>query len=216
MTEFWDRRAKQFLVLSGVLFIIFVSLKFTKYFADIFVIIGISILIAYLLIGPVDFLTKIVRFRAIAVMVVYFLIFSLLTGGFIFLGPKIGSEFKEFTKEIPQITSSIDKKVNTLQSNINNYHIPINLTSFSNNLKKRFSSVTFDPMANILGVAASTFHFMFYLLATAVISYYFLLDGHKIAHEFTKFIPDRYQGNIRELLIGNIGLFIKLSPLRFP
>ena len=218
MTELWDRRSKQFLVLSGVVLLLFASLKFAKYFADILIIVGISILIAYLLIGPVDLLTKIVRFRAIAVMIVYLLIFSFIAGGFFFLGPKIGHEFKEFTKEIPQITSSIEKKVSNIQSNLNNYHIPVNLNSLTITLKKRFSTVTSDPMTNILGVAASTFHFMFYLLACAVISYYFLLDGHKIAHEFTKFIPNRYQGNIRQLLIeldkclrGFYGGMVKLA-----
>ena len=218
MTEFWDRRAKQLLVLSGVVLILFAFLKFAKYFADILIIVGISILIAYLLIGPVDFLTRIVRFRAISVMLVYLAIFSIIIGGIIFLGPKLAGEFKEFSKEIPQIVNLIDKRVYDLQSWFNNYHLQINLVSILNVVKKRFTDFTLDPMSNILGVASGTLHFMFYILACAVISYYFLLDGHNIAHEATKFIPTQYQNNIRQLLIeldrclrGFYGGMVKLA-----
>lgn len=200
MTELWDRRAKQFLVLSGVVLLLLVFLKFAKYFADILIIVGVSILIAYLLIGPVDLLTRIVRFRTISVMLVYLLILSFIVTSFFFLGPKVASEFKDFTKEIPQIVNSVDKRVSNFQLCLNNYHIPINLTSVTSTFKKKFTDFTLDPISNILGVAASTVHFLFYILATAVISYYFLLDGHKIAHELTKYIPTKYQGNIRELL----------------
>lgn len=220
MTEFWDRRAKQLLVLSGIVLMLFASLKFTKYFADIIIIVGISILIAYLLIGPVDFLTRIVRFRTIAVMLVYAAIFSLIIGGFIFLGPKIANEFKEFTREIPQIINSFDRKAYDLQSWFNNYHIRINLFSVSTTLKKRFTDFSLDPLNNILGVASGTLHIMFYILACAVISYYFLLDGHNIAHEATKFIPIKYQSNIRQLLIeldrclrGFYGGMVKLAAI---
>ena len=202
MTEFWDRRAKQFLVFSGIILLLFSSFKVAKYFSDILIILGICILITYLFIGPVDFLTRIVKVRAIAVLLVYLIIFSFIASAFIFLGPKVASEFKQFTKEIPQIISVLDKKVTNLQTSFNTSHIPINLVLVANAFKTRFTNFILDPMANILGVAAGTFHFIFYILACAVISYYFLLDEHKIVQEFTKYIPVQYQGNIKQLLIA--------------
>ena len=99
MPELWDKRAKQFLVIAGGLLILAVLLKFAKYFADILVIIGISILIAYLLIGPVDFLTRIIRVRAIAVTLTFILLISFLITALVLLGPQVAFEFKEFTKD---------------------------------------------------------------------------------------------------------------------
>ncbi len=41
MTEFWDKRAKQFLVFSGFILFTFGFIKFAKYFADILIVVGI-------------------------------------------------------------------------------------------------------------------------------------------------------------------------------
>ena len=129
MTEFWDKRSKQFLVLSGAVLLLIVSLRFAKYFADILAIVGISIVIAYLLIGPVDFLTKIVRFRAIAVMLTYLILLGCLGAVFIFVAPKVIKEFGEFTTEIPKIFSYLDHKVNNIQIFLNKDNVPINLSN---------------------------------------------------------------------------------------
>lgn len=220
MTEFWDRRAKQFLVISGIVLLTYVCLKFAKYFADILIIVGISILIAYLLIGPVDFLTKIVRVRAIAVMLTYLFLFSFLIALLIFVAPKVAKELQEFAKEIPSIMQHLDQKVHSLQTFLNNNNIQVNLTSATSGLSSKFSNLTLDPLGNILGVALNTFHIIFYILVTAVTSYYFLLDGHKLIKEFTQFIPKQYQHHIHTLvseldkcLRGFYGGMIKLAAI---
>ena len=200
MEAFWDRRAKQFLVISGSVLLLFATLKLAKYFADVLIVVGISILIAYLLIGPVDLLTRVVRFRAIAVLLVYFILIGLIVAAFIFIAPKIGKEFGEFTKQIPLIITHIDLKVHNLQTYLNKNNIPINLTSAISGLKSKFSNFSLDPLNNILGVARGTFHVVFYILVTAVTSYYFLLDGHRIVKEFTKHIPSKYQQDIHTLV----------------
>lgn len=218
MTEFWDKRAKQFLVLSAIVLLLFVSLKFIKYYADILIIVGISILIAYLLIGPVDFLTKIVKIRAIAVMLTYLILFGFFGAVLIFVAPKVTNEFVEFTKQIPDIRAYLDKSVHDFQAYLNRNNIPINLISATNGLSSKFNNLTLDPLGNILGVARGTFHIVFYILVTAVTSYYFLLDGHNIIKQFTKHIPAKYQHHIQNLvseldkcLRGFYGGMVKLA-----
>lgn len=220
MTEFWDRRAKQFLVFSGLVLLALVFLRFAKYFADVLIVIGISILIAYLLIGPADFLTKIVRFRAIAVILLYLFLISFLVCIFTFVGPKVTKEFGEFTKQIPQIINSFDEKIHGFQIFLNRNNIPIDLTPTTGGLSSKISSLTLDPLGNVVGVAVSTFHAIFYILVTAVTSYYFLLDGHNIVREFTKYIPNKYQHHIQALvteldkcLRGFYGGMVKLAAI---
>lgn len=220
MTEFWDKRAKQFLVISALVLLLLVFLKFAKYFSDILVLVGISILIAYLFIGPVDFITKIVRYRGIAVLFIYLFVISFLIAITIFVAPKVANEFGEFTKQIPSIISSLDQKVHDIQGYLNKNNIFINLTSFTNGLKSKFQNLTYDPLGNILGVAAETMHIILYVLVCAVTSYYFLLDGHKIAHDLTKFIPNKYQSDILQLLTeldkclrGFYGGMVKLAAI---
>ena len=218
MPELWDRRAKQLLVIAGILFLIFAGLRFAKYFADIFIIVGISILIAYLLIGPVDFLTKIVRFRSIAVVIVYLFLIGFGTAVLIFVAPRATKEFGEFTKQIPAIIASLDNWIHRIQIYLNQSNIPVTLPSVTSKLTGKFSSVSLDSLGKILGVALNTFHFIFYILVTAVTSFYFLLDEHKIVKELTKYIPNQYQHHIHNLVIeldkclrGFYGAMIKLA-----
>lgn len=220
MEGFWDRRAKQFLVLSGALLLLFVAINFAKYYADIFVIIGISILIAYLLIGPVDFITRLVKFRSIAVMLTYFLLVAFLISIVTFVGPKVKHEFVGFTKQIPEIMLKLDKKVQEFQFYLNKNNIPVNLPSATSGLKDKFKNISLHSFGNILGVALSTFHVLFYVLVTTVTSYYFLLDGHNIIRQLTKYIPNKYQSHIHNLVIeldkclrGFYGGMVKLAAI---
>ena len=218
MPELWDRRAKQLLVIAGVLFLIFAAFRFAKYFADIFIVIGVSILIAYLLIGPVDFLTKIVKFRSIAVVIVYLFFIGLGAAVLVFVGPRVTKEFGEFTKQIPAIIVSLDTLIHKLQIYLNQNNIPVTLPSVTSRLTGKFSSVSLYSIGKILGVALNTFHFIFYVFVTAVTSFYFLLDEHKIIKELTKYIPNQYQHHIHNLVIeldkclrGFYGAMIKLA-----
>ena len=220
MPELWDKRAKQLLVIAGILFLIFVGLRFARFFADIFIILGISILIAYLLIGPVDFLTKIVKFRSIAVVLVYLFLIGLAAAVLIFVAPKVAKEFGEFTKQIPAIIASIDSWIHRTQIYLNQNNIPVILPSVASRLTGKFSTVSLDSLGKILGVARNTFHFIFYILVTAVTSFYFLLDEHKIIKDLTKYIPNQYQHHIHNLVIeldkclrGFYGAMIKLATI---
>ena len=220
MPEPWDKRAKQFLVLAGILLFLFVFLKFAKYFADILIVVGLSILIAYLLIGPVDFLTKIVRVRVIAVMLTFIFLIGSIVASFIFVAPKVASEFAEFTRQIPNILASLDNWIHKIQIYLNQNNIPVTLPSVTSKLTGKFKSLSLDSIGNILGVALTTFHFIFYTFVTAVTSFYFLLDEHKIIKELTKYIPNQYQHHIHNLvteldkcLRGFYGAMIKLATI---
>ena len=220
MTELWDRRAKQLLVIGGILFLIFVAFRFAKYFADIFIILGVSILIAYLLIGPVDFLTKIVKFRSIAVVIVYLFLIGCAAAVLVFVAPKVTKEFGEFTRQIPVIITSLDNWIHKTQIYLNQNNIPVTLPSITSRLTGKFSSLSLDSIGNILGAARNTFHFIFYILVTAVTSFYFLLDEHKIIKDLTKYIPNQYQHHIHNLVIeldkclrGFYGAMIKLAAI---
>ena len=220
MPELWDKRAKQLLVIAGILFLIFVALRFARFFADIFIILGVSILIAYLLIGPVDFLTKIIKFRSIAVVLVYLFLIGFTATVLIFVAPKVAKEFGEFTKQIPDIITSIDTWLHRIQIYLNRNNIPVTLPSVASRLTGKFSTVSLDSLGKILGVARNTFHFIFYTLVTAVTSFYFLLDEHKIVKDLTKYIPSQYQHHIHNLVIeldkclrGFYGAMIKLATI---
>lgn len=220
MSEFWDKRAKQFLVLSGSLLFLFAFIQIAKYFSDIVIIVGISILVAYLLIGPVDFLTRLVRIRTIAVMLVYLFLIGFVIAVSVFIGPKLVKEFGELTQQIPTITQSINQYLYNLQNYLNKSNIPVNIPSIRAELLNKITNQTIDSISNILRFASNTIHIILYILVTAVTSYYFLLDGHKIVYELTKYIPKKYHSHIHEIvseldkcLRGFYGGMVKLAAI---
>jgi len=218
--ELWDKRAKQFLVISGIILLLFVFYKVAGHYSEILAILGISVLLAYLLINPVDWLTKVIKVRAIAVVLVYLFIIGFFAAITIFVAPKVIKEFTAFTHEIPTIIASLDKKVQLLQVDLNKSNIPVTLPSARTGLTNKVSSLIVHPVENILGVALSTVHIIFYILVTTVTSYYFLLEGHKIAKGITKYIPKKYHSDIHSLvteldkcLRGFYGGMVKLAAI---
>lgn len=201
MEGFLDKRAKQILALCGLILLIYAFIQFARNFSEVLIIIGTSILTAYLLIGPVDLLTRLVRYRWIAVMLVYLILIAFLVLVAIFIFPKLTRELTQFSKQIPHMMTSLEQKILELQIYLRQNNIPINLTNITKSISSTVEEITISDLGNILGAAIGTVHTLFYGLITAVLSYYFLLEGHKIAREFTKYIPAKYQEEINKLLI---------------
>ena len=200
MDNFLDKRAKQFLALFLLVVSLIGLIKFSQYFSEVLFILGTSILISYLLIGPVDLLTKIVKFRWLAVMLVYLILITITVLVMVFILPKLTKELALFSKQIPTILNSIEQKILEFQFYLRQNNIPINLNSITKSISTTFQDVTIGDVGNIIGAAMGTVHTIFYTLVTAVISYYFLLDGRKIANDFTDYLPRKYQNHIQNLL----------------
>lgn len=200
MESFLDKRAKQFLALFVLVVSFIAFIKFSQYFSEVLVILGTSILIAYLLIGPVDLLTRIIKFRWLAVMLVYLILITLIVLVMIFVLPKLARELAQFSKQIPNIINSTEQKILEFQFYLRQNNIPINLNSVVKSMSSTFKDITIGDIGNVIGAAIGTVHTIFYGLITAVISYYFLLEGRKIADGLTYYLPKQYQNHIENLL----------------
>lgn len=224
MTEFWDRRAKQFLVLACVILLLFVFYKIAKYYSDIIAILGISVLISYLLINPVDWLTKIVKIRAISVVLVYLILLGFFAALLIFIVPRVTKELILFTQHSPQIAESFHAKSHELQLYLNKNNVPINVDSFFhsvvNGSTEKIGHSTLENINKLFEAALGTVHAIFYILITLVTSYYFLLDGHKLINDLKKFIPKKHQHHLDSIVIeldkclrGFYGGMVKLAAI---
>ncbi len=222
MTEFWDKRAKQFLAITCVVLLLFVLYRIGKYYSDIIAILGISVLISYLLINPVDWLTKIVKVRSISVMLVYLILLGLFITLAVFVVPRITKEFLLFTQHLPEINDSIIKKSVEAQIYFDKNNIPINvssiLKSITDGITEKLSQASVENINKVIEAALGTVHVVFYILVTAVTSYYFLLDGHKLINDFKSYLPERYQHHIDEVVFeldkclrGFYGGMVKLA-----
>ncbi|MBI1857620.1 MAG: AI-2E family transporter [Candidatus Melainabacteria bacterium] len=200
MEGFLDKRAKQVLAFLGLIILLIGFIKFAQSFSDVLIIIGTSILISYLLIGPVDLLTKVVKFRWLAVMLVYLSLITLIILTIIFVFPKLTRELSSFSKQIPNMMISIEEFILKIQLYLRQNNIPINLTTMAKSISGTFENITIGDIGNIALAAIGTVHTLFYTLVTGVLSYYFLLDGRNVAKYLTKYIPNKYKNDMQDLL----------------
>lgn len=199
MEELLDKRAKQFLAFTGLILLIIGFIKFAQYFSDVLIIIGTSILIAYLLIGPVDLLTKAVKFRWLSVMLVYLIIITCIVLVTVFIFPKLTKEISQISKQLPNMISTLEQHIYNLQTYLRQNNIPINLSTVAKSISNIFENITIGDVGNIVGAAVGTVHTIFYTFVTAVLSYYFLLDGRNVVNNILNYFPSKYRNNIEEL-----------------
>ena len=183
---------------------LFLCCQVASYFADILRIIGISILLSYLFINVVDWLEKYVHSRAGAIFIVY-LIFGiaaivtavLVLPAMVYQVAQLG---ETVFQQIPQIMDKLITALHPLEEKLHAAKIEVKamdiLSSFASNLPRFDSSQFFSRMSDM---AFSTVTAFMYGLSVLVMSFYFLLDGHRIRDSIINLFPRRMQSNCRTM-----------------
>lgn len=183
------------LVLALVAFIAF--LQIGGFFADIFRILGFSVLFSYLFINVVDYLEKLVRNRAIAILIVYAALGVVTVFGITLIIPAIIFQVTQLCdttfNQFPQWLDFLVKALQPLEARLHAAQIQVRavdiLTTVAESIPKP------DP-AQIIGrmtdVAMSTMTWFFYGLSIVVVSFYFLLDGHNIKESVIRLFPKKH------------------------
>jgi predicted PurR-regulated permease PerM len=183
------------LVLAMVALVIF--LQIGGFFADIFRILGFSILFSYLFINVVDWLEKIIRNRAGAILIVYLILGVITILGIILLVPAIIFQVSQLLdttfNQLPQWLNFLVKALEPLEARLHAAQIQVRaidiLTTVVTSVPKP------DPaqlIARMTDVAMSTMTWLFYGLSIVVVSFYFLLDGHNIKEHIIKLFPKKH------------------------
>ncbi len=183
------------LVLAMVALVIF--LQIGGFFADIFRILGFSILFSYLFINVVDWLEKVIRNRAGAILIVYLILGVITILGIILLVPAIIFQVSQLLdttfNQLPQWLNFLVKALEPLEARLHAAQIQVRaidiLTTVVTSVPKP------DPaqlIARMTDVAMSTMTWLFYGLSIVVVSFYFLLDGHNIKESIIKLFPKKH------------------------
>lgn len=176
----------------------FLCCQVASYFADILRIIGISILLSYLFINVVDWMEKYVHSRAGAIFIVYLVLgvtaivaAVLVVPAMIFQVAQLG---ETVFQQIPQIVDKLIAALHPLEEKLHAAKIEVKamdiLSTFAANLPKPDSN---QILSRIQDMAFSTMTIFMYGLSVLVVSFYFLLDGHRIRDSIIKLFPRRMQ-----------------------
>lgn len=186
------QRQLSVLVLSLVAFV--GVLLIGGFFADIIRILGFSILFSYLFINVVDWLEKIIRNRAAAILIVYAGLAVITVFGITLVVPAVIFQVSQLVdttfNQFPQWVEFLVKALQPLEARLHAAQIQVRaldiLSTILNGVPKPDPSQIIGRMTD---VAMSTMTWFFYGLSIVVVSFYFLLDGHNIKESVIKLFP---------------------------
>lgn len=187
---------RQLGVLVLFLVALFLLLQIGIYFADILRILAFSVLFAYLFISVVDWLEKMLHNRALAIFLVYVILGVVTVLGIVLFVPVVLVQISQLLNttfnQLPQMIQGVVSALRPLENRLHAAQIQVNaidiLTNVATNLPKPDPTLLISRMSD---VAMSTMTFLFYFLSIIVVSFYFLLDGHRIKESILSSLPQR-------------------------
>lgn len=197
-----QRRLSVTLLGVALLFVIF---QVSNYFGDLLRILGISILFSYLFIGAVDFLQKYIRNRALCVALVYLAALGATIITALFVIPamvyQVSGLVSTTVNEIPSWLKNLETSLLPIQERFNRSHMDIKVFDLVTQFIKQAPIP--DPTAivqRVTDMAMSTMTWSMYAISISVVSFYFLLDGHRMNRTFIAFFPETMQPAMESLM----------------
>lgn len=175
------------------------------YFADLLRILGISFLLSYLFIGGVDFLQKYIKNRAICVGIVYTTVLSATIVSAIVVIPamvyQVASLVSSTVNELPAFLKGIEQALAPIQERFNQVHMDIKVIDVVTNFVAQAPKP--DPgavVSRVSEMAMSTMTWSVYAISVSVVSFYFLLDGHRMNRSLISMFPKDFQPGLVEVV----------------
>jgi predicted PurR-regulated permease PerM len=188
---------RQLTILVLSLLAIFLCFQVGSYFADIFRILGYSILLFYIFINSVDWLEKKLSNRAMAILIVYVGLLAITIFGVIVVVPALLYQITQLVSstfnQIPELIQQVIKMLTPLEASLHAASIRVKsvdiLTNIATNIPKPDAGIIFGRVTD---VAMSTATWFAYGLSTVVVSFYFLLDGRNMKERVIALFPKKY------------------------
>jgi len=171
-----------------------------RYLHEIISILGYSVLISYLLIGPVDWIQTKTFFknRSLITLFIFLLVslFFIIFGTFIV--PSLIRELQLLSEQIPSYFKKLESLIIFYKSRIKDLNfiffdfLDFDFGVISKELSSTLNSFSQKVLKNFVSLAFNTINFAVYSLSTIFISAYFIIDGPKLWHLITRPLSPQY------------------------
>ncbi|WP_461219149.1 AI-2E family transporter [Lapidilactobacillus salsurivasis] len=159
----------------------------------------------YLLNPLINLLEKWHVKRGWGILIAFILLFGLLFLSIAAVIPKLTSQMTTIIKNLPSLAGSIQNSFQDFLSSdwAQKYNISQMLSDSSlqpSQLYTRITKFVTANFGNVGSVVTSISGFAVSALTVPVILYYLLKDGHKLIPNIQRFFPERFRGEVAELL----------------
>ncbi|MBI4320592.1 MAG: AI-2E family transporter [Chloroflexi bacterium] len=199
----WLRSLLVLLTAIAALYILGLAWSMVMTFSDIIMLFFLAWLLAFVLKPLARFLwLRLGIPRGLAVGTVYLGLLLILFLVGIIVVPIIAFQLAQVAANIPEWSQSLPSVINPLQQELTARGVEVNLSAFyqSQELARQVERIGTLVVQNAFGLATGVASFVFATLIVMILSFYIMLDGDRIAEEFTQMVPEKYQDETRYLL----------------
>lgn len=169
-------------------------------FSDIVLLFFLAWVIAFILEPSVVFLHHHMRVpRAAAVTVVYLGTLLLIVGGMIWLVPPLSKQVTQVvTIDLHEYAGLVDRYGRELQQSLEERGIILNLEAMFNydELARRAEAMASPIFSNAVALASSIATFFFQLAVVLMLSFYVMLDYHRISRGLIRVVPRQARADV--------------------
>ena len=161
-------------------------------FADIILLFFLAWIIAFILEPVVVLLRQHARLpRPMAVTVAYLGLLVLLTGGIVWLVPPLSRQVAQVVADFPTYAAMLNDQVTSAQAGLEERGLPVNLATIvnSDDLSRRVGEVAPPILSNAVALATRIGSFFLQLTIVLMLSYYVMLDGHRVSGGLLRTMP---------------------------
>lgn len=174
--------------------------QFVQYFQPLVSIFVATILLAFVLNYPIQFLQERGVKRNFAVVIVLLLAVVILVALGITLVPLIIQQLNELANILPFWIDSAGQQIQALQSWAATQQLPVNLTGLATQILERLSNQLQSFTGRILSVAFDTIGVVVNVLLTVVLTVYMVLNGESLWDGVFQWFPPHIGPKVRQLL----------------
>lgn len=189
-----------------VLLILLLALVFVvgTFFGDILRILGIALVLAYMVINIVDWLEKILKNRALAVILVFISMLAVMSVSALLIVPAVVFQITQLVQTtinaVPEWLGKLTQMITPIEQRFHQYQIDVKAIDILNNvianLPKPDATMV---MSRVSDVAMGTMTWLLYWVSISVVTFYFLLDGNKITDALINLFPGQQQPFLRRV-----------------
>ncbi|HYU18918.1 MAG TPA: AI-2E family transporter [Chloroflexota bacterium] len=168
-------------------------------FADIILLFFLAWVVAFILEPLVVFLRLHARLpRPVAVTAAYVGLLLLVLGGVVWVVPPLSRQVVQLAVDIPIYASVASEQAAALQDFLDDRGLPVNLASLLNydETVRRIAAVAPPILSNAVALATNIASFFLQLAIVLILSFYVMLDGHRISRGLLATVPTGFRDDV--------------------
>ena len=173
----------------GLFFTVLFGFLMIEFFGGFLTPVIMSVIFAYLLVGPVRWLQACRCPHIIAVLIVYLLFVGLFILIFLFFLPTLWRQASVLVSQIPQVFSHAQIWLDAFQKNHPNYFSESQLIQAMDDLRSQTTRVGQWLLSHSLSSLPNVIQILVYLILVPLLLFFFLKDRGQIITWFKQFMP---------------------------